>query len=76
MTPTKTPPFAESHPILARLGNWPLICVSVSAIFLMTVYLLGNFGHPGNRQDDSSSDSLRHKIEASPSNPIQAAAVR
>jgi hypothetical protein len=49
--PASNPEFDLRHPVLSRLGNWPVVCAAISAIFLSTVYVLGNFGHKsiGNR---------------------------
>ena len=61
------PDFDLRHPVLTRFGKWPVVCFAISAIFLSTVYVLGNFGHRGAQK--SSSEKLELK---EPANVLQA----
>jgi hypothetical protein len=57
------PEFDLRHPVLTRYGKWPVVCFAISAVFLYTVYLLGNFSHRGVQK--SSSEKLELKAPAS-----------
>jgi hypothetical protein len=52
------PEFDLRHPILTRFGKWPVVCFAISAIFLSTVYVLGNFGHRGAQKNSSEKLEL------------------
>jgi hypothetical protein len=65
-TATITPPFETRYPRLARIATWPLICIVVSAIFLATVYTLGNFGEHPSPTNAAGTPSVALSAVANP----------
>jgi len=65
--PTKTPEFAVRHPLLSRILIWPVVSVTVSVIFLSTVYVLGNFNQSPAPKKSQPTPTIALSAVANPS---------